>query len=127
VYCSAANTQYGIYVTEMGIALNNIIEGWSGAGGVALRLQAGTIISAGNAYFNNTSNESDASKFHMAVTPNDALAASAWVSAATGNFSINGVIAGVTEDGYPLVWPGLTTSTAPKPDKGAVQSSGVGV
>lgn len=124
VYCNAANTQYGIYAKGPCAVVNNIIQGWSGAGGVGLLVDsmAGIVVSGGNAYYNNTTPEAETGYFHFALAANDTLGASPFVNAGAGDFTIDGTVVGVTEDGYPQAWPGLTTSTAPKPDKGAVQA-----
>ncbi len=127
VYNSAAGTAQGILLSSTSaqscaIAINNIVEGWSGAGGSGVLTNAGFAVLLGwNATYNNTTGV-DPGKLYIDETANDdALGASAWVNAGTGDFDINGTVAGVTEDGYPGSFHTLS-STAPKVDKGAVQA-----
>jgi len=122
IYCSSANTQTALSITGLTNVFNNIVQGYSGAGGTAFLAAGDVIFSGGNAYYNNTTPESVTAKFHFALAANDTLGASPFVNAATGDFDINGAVSGVTEDAYPQTWPGLSSSTAPKPDKGASQA-----
>lgn len=103
------------------LIFNNIVQGYSGAGGVGIEVSARseTVIAA-NALHNNTTNISSGPV--KVEFNNDNLGASPFVDAANGDFDINGTVTGVTEDAWPQSWPGLTTSTSPKPDKGAVQA-----
>lgn len=118
------STQTGIQLdsgAESVTVFNNIVEGFYGAGGDGL--VAVSIMGAygHNAYYNNTTNATVAG-IAVDLGNNDTLGASPFVNAAGGDFNINGTVTGVTEDAWPQSWPGLTTSTAPKPDKGAVQA-----
>lgn len=122
---SAASTGAGVEAgssTYRWIILNNIIEGFSGAGGVGLNiLSTNEGIYGHNAYYNNTTNESVASGEAISLGNNDTLSGSAFVNAGSADFDINGTVTGVTEDGWPSSFQGAT-STTPKNDKGASQA-----
>lgn len=102
--------------------LNNIVQGFSGVGGKGVVIASGLdrSIVHSNAVFNCSTPYSIGGDVTIDVN-NDSLAASPFVDAANGNFSINGTITGVTEDGWPAAFLDLA-STAPNPDKGAVQA-----
>lgn len=100
------------------IIINNYVEGFSGAGGVGYSL-VGQCISHSNAAYNCTTAYTTSSL--LGDVNNDITSGSALVNAGSEDYDINGTVTGVTEDGYPSSIPG-TASTAPKPDKGAVQS-----
>lgn len=124
---STTGTASGIYFNDTNnLAVNNIIQGFSGAGGDAVMKTYAGDVAIANAIYNNTNGLVVA---HL--IDNDTLGSAPFVDAANGDFDINGTVSGVTEDGWPQSWPGLTTSTAPKPDKGAVQagagSGGAGI
>jgi hypothetical protein len=101
------------------VVINNIVEGFSGVGGVGIRVVGYAAI--GNAAYNNTTNY-DLSGINGLSENNDTLSGSAFVDATNNDFDINGSVTGVTEDGWPQAWPELSTNTTPKPDKGAVQA-----
>lgn len=129
IYTSTANTSDGIEWQDIRslVCINNIVYGYSGAGGTGLRLNyfggtGGFAVIGANAFYNNTTDTAISAQAVYTPAPNDTLAASPFVDAASGDFRINGTVSGVTEDGWPQSWPGLTTDTAPKPDKGAVQA-----
>lgn len=122
---SAAGTGVGI---EVGATLyrvtvlNNIIEGFSGSGGKGLNiLSTNHVLYGHNAYYNNATNESVASGEAVSLGNNDTLSGSAFVNAGSGDFDINGTVAGVTEDGWPGAFYGAS-STVSKAEKGASQS-----
>lgn len=130
------NSVYGTNGTGRGInvaavanpaLLNNIVEGFSGGGGVGILFASGAVLSMyhSNAVYNNTTNVSGTPKFVGLSANNDVLSGSPFVNAASGDYDINGTVAGVTEDAWPLTFPGIA-STAPKADKGAVQAGSGG-
>jgi hypothetical protein len=101
------------------VVINNIVEGFSGVGGVGIRVVGYAAI--GNAAYNNTTNY-DLSGINGLSENNDTLSGSAFVDATNNDFDINGSVTGATEDAWPQSWPELSTNTTPKPDKGAVQA-----
>lgn len=103
--------------------LNNIVEGFSGSGGVGILFASGAVLSMyhSNAVYNNTTNVSGTPKFAGLSANNDVLSESPFVNAGAGDFDINGTVAGATEDAFPASFLGLA-STNPKADKGAVQA-----
>lgn len=125
IISSNANTGRGIYAQYgNGFIANNIIQGWSGAGGDGLEMAAPTGSTlAANAYYNNTAPETDntTAKWHYVAKAATALGATPFIDAANGDFDINGTIVGVTEAAYPTAYRGLA-STSPKADVGAVQA-----
>lgn len=130
VYNSAAGTTEGINVGQsggnfVGVCLNNVVQGWSGTGGLGIGSDTAGIYAylvGWNAFFNNTANYSITGQTIINETAyDDALASAPWVNPGSGDFDVNGTIAGVTEDAWPLAFLG-NASTAPKADKGAVQA-----
>lgn len=131
IVSSNANTGRGIY-GQYGFAFleNNIIQGWSGAGGDAIQTDTVSTLAA-NAYYNNTAHETDgaSAKWRYMPKASTALAATPFVDVSNGDFDINGTVIGITEAAYPTAYRGLV-STSPKADVGAVQAgagSGGGV
>jgi len=122
VYSATGNTNEGIGMNVNSIALSNIVEGFTGGGGdgVIVR-EKNAMLGRDNAAYNNTANFTFTLASIFESANNDALAASPFVDPANGDFDINGTVAGVTEDAFPLTFLGLA-STAPKADKGAVQA-----
>lgn len=122
---SAASTGAGIEAaaaTYRWFIINNIIEGFSGTGGIGLNIAStNSGIYGHNAYYNNATNESVASGEAISLGNNDTLGASAFVNAGSADFDINGTVTGVTEDGWPSTFQGAS-STTPKIDKGASQA-----
>lgn len=124
IFCSNANTSQGIYINSHGIlALNNIVEGWSGTGGDGIEKSANYCSYVGaNAVYNCTTPYTlDNTKQTIVFSPNDTLDSSAFVNASSGDFDINGTITGVTEDAYPVGAFSGNSSVDNKADKGAVQ------
>jgi hypothetical protein len=109
IYCSSANTGQGIYMQgASGCVLNNVIEGWSGAGGDGIETTVYSFIGA-NAVYNCTNAYTfTAAKLNYAIAPNDTIATSSpFTDAANNDFSIVSSKAGVTEDAYPSSFRGL--------------------
>lgn len=106
---------------ENGMAINNLVVGFSGTGGDGIINGSGL----GNLVFHNAlyNNTTGVTAGDIGLSEgNDTLAGNPFADAAGGDFDINGTIAGLTEDAWPQSWPGLTTATAPKAEKGAVQA-----
>ncbi len=125
LYCGNANTLQGIVATSYGaLVLNNIIEGWSGAGGDGIETTAYNAFVGANAVYNCTNAYTlTAAKLNYAIAPNDTVTGSSpFVNAGTSDFDINGTVTGVTEDAYPVGGFRGNSSVANKADKGAVQA-----
>lgn len=76
------------YGTWYASAYNNIIEGFSGAGGRAINGLGNKVpVLAGNAFYNNTLN-TDAASFGMMQFDNEVLSESPFNNAAVGDFSV---------------------------------------
>jgi len=98
VYSSVANTGSGIYINDatgraVASVTNNVICGFSGAGGEAILLNGENLVVLGhNAFYNNTANMAygaDGDPHIIDLTANDvALAADPFVDAANGDFSL---------------------------------------
>lgn len=124
LYATGANAGTGIQLSDSraGCVIgNNIICGWSGAGGEGLLIDAndGSIVTAANAYYNNTTNESiGCTNINMADPV--ALAADPFVNAAAGNFALTDAAKLLLRSAG---WPGsyLGASTDPHITIGAVQ------
>lgn len=125
IRAAANGTGKGINVTAQTnvVIANNIIEGFSGSGGVGLAFNSAAVCALyhSNAFYNNATNVSGTPKIVGVTGNNDTLSASPFVDAANGDFDINGTQAGVTEDAWPSSFLGAT-STTPKVDKGASQA-----
>jgi len=106
-------------LSQENVVINNIVEGFSGVGGVGI--QANGYAAIANACYNNTTNYS-LTGINGLSENNDTPSGSPFVDATNNDFDINGTVSGVTEDGWPQSWPELSTNTTPKPDKGAVQA-----
>lgn len=117
---AAASTGIGIDLgsastSGWGVAINNVIEGFSGTGGKAIRDAGDALLLHSNAYYNNATNESTVEVYISAN--NDTTAASPFTAASSNDFTINGTVAGVTEDAFPASNFGTN-----KADKGALQA-----
>jgi len=102
--------------------VNNVVDGFSGAGGVGISTEGDSTsaleLMLSNAVYNCTTAYSKNAL--VLDVDNDTLGSAPFTDAANGDFSINGTVTGVTEDAFPLTFPeGSTTSAA---DKGAVQA-----
>ena len=102
--------------------INNVVEGFSGAGGVGIEVsgtkQVETLLLS-NAVYNCTTNYTKG--LALIDVNNDTLSGSGFTDAANGDFSMNGIVAGMTEDAFPVgTFP--EGSTANAADKGAAQA-----
>lgn len=120
IHQNAAGTAAGISV-ETGIAVikNNIITGFSGAGGDGIRDAGGDCLLQGaNAFYNNTTNE-DTSQAIYYRPANLTLSSSPFVDPANGNFTLTAAAAAeLASLGWPTTFPG---GVAQYLDPGAVQ------
>jgi hypothetical protein len=121
-----AGTVQGIYAgatagQQGGPVLNNIVCGWSGAGGVGIAA-AGSILALGyNAFYNNTAAYSVAGNAVLDETAHDVvLAADPFVDAANGNFALTDAAKlALRSAGWPASYLGANTD--PHITIGAVQ------
>lgn len=125
IYNSAAGTLQGIDVDGLCfgvVVLNNIVEGFSGAGGEGIQLAAKRPSIVGfNAFYNNTATYTKSVDVPFELGNDTTLGASAFVNAGTSDMDINGTVSGVTEAAFPTAFFN-NASTSPKADKGAVQA-----
>lgn len=121
IYSSSANTSAGIACSgdTIVVAINNLIAGFSGAGGKGIALAGGWATLGGNAYRNNTTNESISVHMMAVVLPSITLTADPFVNAAGGDFRLKdaSLAAGAA---WPQSWPGLP-NTGNARDIGAAQ------
>ena len=127
VYSSTAATGKGIGVTSTAsgnAVLNNIVEGYSGSGGIGISAAADLGAIGYNAFYNNATNES-LTDVLFDLGGDQTLTASPFVNPGAGDFSLNAAVAGAIETAWPGAWYG-PASTTNKADMGAVQK-GAGV
>lgn len=109
IYNAAAGTGCGIdmdsRVTNQSLIINNIIEGFSGTGGTAIKINASNTRNAGviraNRWFN-CANGYAGTDAHTA-TDNSALASSPFASPSTDDFRVSSAVAGI---GWPPAYYG---------------------
>jgi len=106
----------------MHIVLNNIIMGFSGAGGVGIKSTTRPIAMVGNnAFYNNTSDESYTG-IGLDLGADVALAADPFTSAATGDFSLTAAAkTALGSLGWPSSYLGAHANTDPHITIGAIQ------
>lgn len=127
IYSSAANTDDAIEWQDIrgGVFLNNVVYGWSGAGGTGMTLNYfgaanGFVTVGGNAFYNNTTAKSILSSVTYIPSADLALGASPFVNAGAGNFALD-----PTGDAVEAAWPSLFKGLATTDilaDIGAVQA-----
>lgn len=126
IHSTIAHTGNGILLTDSRagcVVGNNIISGFSGAGGEGLIIDAndGSIVTAANAYYNNTTNESIGCTNINLADP-VALAADPFVDAANGNFMLTDAAkAALRSAGWPCGYLGASASLDPHITIGPVQ------
>lgn len=105
------------------VAINNLIVGASGVGGVGIyRQKSGLVVLAGNAYYNCTTNESiNGTGVTIRPAPAITLASDPFVNAAGGDYRVKpgSLAAGAA---WPPSWPGLSSTTNAR-DIGAAQNA----
>lgn len=126
-----ANTGKGIDLVggtlNYHVVSNNMIAGFSGAGGVGISLgaSANSVIYGGNAFYNNATNLNDSSPSVYQIAPDIALAADPFVDAGNGDYRVKdaSLAAGAA---WPPAWPSLPLTTNAR-DIGAAQRAGAGI
>lgn len=124
-YSTVANTATAIGNGTGGsynwhINLNNIVCGWSGAGGKGL--QGNLLFLGHNAFFNNTTNESVTGGPFMDLGGDVSLAADPFTNAAGGDFSLTTAAkAALRGVGWPAAYLGAHANTDGHVTIGAVQ------
>ena len=132
VYSTVANTGNGIYVYDtsgrmVNIIQNNIICGFSGAGGSAVRLDGENVQILGyNALYNNTNNltyGAGGMPYLIDLTAHDvALAADPFTDAANGDFSLTEAArTALAAKGWPTSYLGAHANTVPNLNIGPIQ------
>lgn len=113
---AAAGTADAIYLDSSRLTIvltNNIIAGWSGAGGEGV-VAANNIGPFGyNAFYNNTANYRIVDQTYLSLTANDvALAADPFTDAANGDFSLTDAAkAALRSLGWPAAYLGAHANT----------------
>ena len=133
IYNAAAGTNYGINIPNSGgqlPVLNNIICGFSGAGGEGINT-ANLPLAGYNAFWNNTANYTVSDQRFVDLTANDvALGADPFTDAASGDFSLTAAAkTALAAKGWPLAYLGAHANTVPNLNIGPIQmaaSSGGG-
>jgi len=129
VYSLVANNYMGILMTAFtdrrnSIAVNNIVCGYSGAGGRGIGTYATEQVwmAGHNAYWNNTTNYY-AGETYIDLTANDIqLTADPFVDAPNGDFTLTKAArAALSAKGFPLSYLGAHANTVPNVTIGAMQ------
>lgn len=126
IYIASAGTGTGISAsaaagTTRATVINNIVEGYSGAGGKGIASTGDIYLLGYNAFYNNETPESLGDVI-IDLGNDQTLISSPFVNAAGGNFALNTAVAGAIDTAYPNgAWPGLATTTN-NSDMGAVQN-----
>lgn len=117
VYSTVANTGVGINISntttgDRPAAFNNIVAGFSGAGGVGISASGDTEMIGHNAFYNNTANMA-LGDVYVDRTANDvALAADPFTDAANGDFSLTAAAkAALRGVGWPAAYLGAHANT----------------
>ena len=128
VYNLAAGTGIGIKIgdvagLQLGAAMNNIVCGYSGAGGVGIGSGTLNAQAAGyNAFWNNTTNESYGHQVLDDLGGDVSLAADPFTSASTGDFSLTAAAkTALSSLGWPASYLGAHANTDPHITIGAIQ------
>lgn len=127
VYSSVAQTVSAFQVdpsSGVALTLNNLVAGYSGAGGGGYTGAGALTVVGGNAYHNNTTNETVTSKVAYQFQPPVALASAPFVDAANDDFNLAAGSAALGA-AWPPVAKGLPATTSAG-DVGAAQSAGSG-
>ena len=132
VYSTVANTGVGINISsttagDRSAAFNNIVAGFSGAGGVGISASGDTEMIGHNAFYNNTANMALADVY-VDLTANDvALAADPFTDAANGDFSLTAAAkTALAAKGFPLAYLGAHANTVPNLNIGPIQMAAGG-
>jgi len=106
-------SRYGIRfanAVQLGLAINNIVVGWSGSGNYGIGSEVTNVLTAGhNAFYNNTADETWA-RLIIDLGGDVSLAAVPWTDAANGDWSLTTAAkSALGELGYPLEMAGNST------------------
>jgi len=109
---SAGGTGKGINLTTSGgrsVVLNNIVEGFSGSGGIGLSVAAGhdLYVYGNNKFYNNATNTSISGDTLIDLLNNSVLSASPFASPSTDNFMVD---TSVKAGAYPTSFKGSITN-----------------
>lgn len=116
IYSASANTSTAINFGS-GFMFNNVIVGYSGAGGTAIASND-LGINGANAFYNCTTGQGAASKWRKDLAANLSLASDPYIDAANDDFKIDG-----DSDASETAWPSLFYgAVANAQDIGAVQA-----
>lgn len=128
VYSSNANTSSGIW-GQYGYAVivNNIVVGWSGAGGEGLNCDTLSYRGA-NAFYNNTTAQSaPAGKWDYRFADDVTLAADPFTDAANGDFSLTAAAkTALASKGWPTSYLGAHANTVSNLNIGPIQMAAGG-
>jgi len=100
--------------------LNNIVEGYNGAGGDGIYSIGDIGLLGYNALYSNTNPET-LGDVHFDLGNDTAPAASPFTNAVGGDFSLDTTVAGAIDTAFPFTWYG-PAGTANHADMGAVQN-----
>lgn len=127
-YNTAAGTAQGISLLNWGsTGVNNIVVGWSGAGGEGIS-HANPFMLGYNAFYNNTGAYTGSDQTFIDLTTNDVtLAADPFTDAANGDFSLTAAAkTALAAKGFPLAYLGAHANTVPNLNIGPIQMAAGG-
>lgn len=132
-YNTTAGTTYGIYTSDSGTSIgmtviNNIVVGWSGAGGDGIDSGYNIGFIGYNAFYNCTNNVTISDQKFIDLTASDvALAANPFTDAANGDFSLTDAAkTSLAAKGFPLAYLGAHANTVPNLNIGPIQMAAGG-
>lgn len=125
IYSSVAATGIGLDLSSGatrrgGVGINNIIEGFSGAGGKGINGSGDIFLLGYNAFYNNATAES-LGDVYIDLGNDATLAASPFTNPAGGDFSLLTSVVGAVDGAFPGTWYG-PAATIDHADIGAVQN-----
>lgn len=126
-YNTAAGTTVGVLLNDNAAgtgqtSINNIIVGWSGAGGVGIRHDGRPGVVGHNAFYGNSTNETYALDPLVDLAGDVILAADPFVDAANGDFSLTAAAkTALASKGWPLAYLGAHANTVPNLNIGPIQ------
>jgi hypothetical protein len=132
VYNSAAGTGSGVVIANQTAGyspvMNNIICGWSGAGGEGVLASADLGLAGWNAFYNCTANYTITGNQIIDLTANDvALAADPFTDAANGDFSLTTAAkTALASKGWPTSYLGAHANTVSNLNIGPIQMAAGG-
>lgn len=128
-YNTTAGTTNGILLgnavsdRQGGLVINNIVVGWSGAGGIGIYGQYNVWMIGHNAFYNNTTALTISDQKWIDETVNDvALGADPFTSASTGDFSLTAAAqTALADKGFPIAYYGAHANTVSNLNIGPIQ------